>query len=153
VLASVLLVIDIIAAITIIVLVLLQQGKGSDMGAAFGGGGSQSVFGSRGSANFFSRATAVLAIVFFVCSLGLAYVYTQPTVDISVTNQPEDATVPGSGEAQLDEPEILDASPVNDVPVIPGEAPQEPIIIDAGNDSIPDIPQGVPGAPAAGDTE
>ena len=140
-LASVLLVIDIIAAITIIVLVLLQQGKGSDMGAAFGGGGSQSVFGSRGSANFFSRATAALATVFFVCSLGLAYVYSQSTVDTSVTELSVDSAAPGPAEVRLEEPVIIETEPADDIPVIPGGVDEEPIVLDAGEDSIPQIPQ------------
>jgi preprotein translocase subunit SecG len=63
------------AALGIIGLVLLQHGKGADVGAAFGSGasGSASVFGSAGSANFLSRATAVLALIFFLTSLGLTY--------------------------------------------------------------------------------
>ncbi|HSG97589.1 MAG TPA: preprotein translocase subunit SecG, partial [Woeseiaceae bacterium] len=60
-------------ALLIIVLVLLQRGKGADAGAAFGAGASGTVFGARGSSNFFSRATAVCATLFFVSSLGLAY--------------------------------------------------------------------------------
>jgi preprotein translocase subunit SecG len=63
----------IIAAIAVIALVLLQHGKGADMGAAFGGGSSGSLFGSTGSANFLSRSTAVVATLFFLTSLGLAY--------------------------------------------------------------------------------
>lgn len=62
----------IIAAAVIIILVLLQQGKGADMGAAFGGGTSGSLFGASGSANFLSRMTALAAVVFFVTSLTLA---------------------------------------------------------------------------------
>ena len=140
-LASVLLVIDIIAAIAIIVLVLLQQGKGSDMGAAFGGGGSQSVFGSRGSANFFSRATSVLATLFFVCSLALAYVYTQSTIDTSVTDLPAGSTAPATTGPAFSEPEIVPVEPVvDDVPVIPGEADQGPIILEDDGGSVPDIP-------------
>ena len=67
------LVIHVIAALAIIGLVLLQHGKGADVGAAFGGGASGSVFGATGSANFMSRATAVLAVMFFATSLGLTY--------------------------------------------------------------------------------
>mgnify|MGYP001614634649 FL=1 len=67
------LVIHVIAALGVIGLVLLQHGKGADAGAAFGGGASGSVFGSAGSANFLSRATAVLALIFFLTSLGLTY--------------------------------------------------------------------------------
>ena len=66
-----------IVAVLVIVLVLLQRGKGADAGAAFGAGASGTVFGARGSASFFSRATAVLATLFFVTSLGLAYLSSQ----------------------------------------------------------------------------
>jgi preprotein translocase subunit SecG len=71
---SAVLVIHILAAISVIGLVLVQHGKGADMGAAFGSGASGSLFGATGSANFLSRSTAVLAAVFFVSSLSLAYI-------------------------------------------------------------------------------
>ena len=67
------LVIHVIAAVSIIGLVLLQHGKGADVGAAFGSGSAGSVFGAAGSANFLSRATSILAVVFFVSSLSLTY--------------------------------------------------------------------------------
>ena len=67
------LVLHVMAALAIVGLVLLQHGKGADAGAAFGSGASGSVFGSSGSANFLSRATAALAAVFFLTSLGLTY--------------------------------------------------------------------------------
>lgn len=67
------LVVHVLVAVSIIGLVLLQHGKGADVGAAFGGGASGSLFGASGSANFLSRATAVLAAVFFVTSLGLTW--------------------------------------------------------------------------------
>jgi len=70
---SAVLVVHILAAMGVIGLVLVQHGKGADMGAAFGSGASGSLFGATGSANFLSRATAVLATVFFVTSLSLAY--------------------------------------------------------------------------------
>ena len=66
-------VVHIIVAIALIALVLLQHGKGADMGAAFGSGSSGSLFGASGSANFLSRSTPVLASLFFLTSLGLAY--------------------------------------------------------------------------------
>lgn len=66
----------VLVALVIIGLVLLQHGKGADMGSGFGGGSSGSLFGATGSANFLSRATAVLATVFFLTSLGLAYLAT-----------------------------------------------------------------------------
>lgn len=71
---SVVLAVHILAALGVIGLVLMQHGKGADMGAAFGSGASGSLFGASGSANFLSRTTAVLAAVFFVTSLTLAYV-------------------------------------------------------------------------------
>ena len=74
ILASIAIVIQVLSAIGVIVLVLLQQGKGADMGAAFGTGSSGSLFGATGSANFLSRLTAVLATVFFVSTLALAFV-------------------------------------------------------------------------------
>jgi preprotein translocase subunit SecG len=70
---NLLLAVQIIAALAIIGLVLVQQGKGADMGASFGTGASGSLFGATGSANFLSRSTAVAAVVFFVATLGLAY--------------------------------------------------------------------------------
>lgn len=76
-LANFLLVLHLIFAVTIIALVLLQQGKGADMGAAFGGGSSQSLFGAQGSANFLSRLTSFLVAAFFATSLVLAYSYTR----------------------------------------------------------------------------
>ena len=70
-LTTLLIVVQVIAAIAVIVLVLLQHGKGADMGAAFGGGASGSLFGATGSANFLSRSTGVVATVFFLATLGL----------------------------------------------------------------------------------
>ena len=72
-LESFLLVVHLIVAAVVCGLVLLQHGKGADMGAAFGSGSSGSLFGAAGSANFLSRTTAVLAAVFFLSSLGLTY--------------------------------------------------------------------------------
>jgi preprotein translocase subunit SecG len=72
-LTTLLIVVQVLSAVGIIVLVLLQHGKGADMGAAFGGGASGSLFGATGSANFLSRSTAAVATVFFIATLGLAY--------------------------------------------------------------------------------
>jgi preprotein translocase subunit SecG len=68
-----LVIVQVLVAITLIGFILLQQGKGADAGAAFGSGSSGTVFGSRGAANFLSRTTAILAAVFFLVSLSLAY--------------------------------------------------------------------------------
>jgi len=73
---TILLVVQVIASFTIIALVLLQQGKGADMGSAFGSGSSGSLFGATGAANFLSRATKWAAVVFFVATIGLAYLST-----------------------------------------------------------------------------
>lgn len=70
-------VLQVISALAVIVLVLLQQGKGADMGAAFGSGSAGSLFGAAGSANFFSRMTKWAAVVFFACTLSLAYIGSQ----------------------------------------------------------------------------
>ena len=74
---NVLIIAHVLVALAIIGLVLLQHGKGADMGSGFGGGASGSLFGATGSANFLSRTTAVLAAIFFVTSLALAYLATQ----------------------------------------------------------------------------
>ena len=71
---TLILVVQILSALAMIGLILVQHGKGADMGAAFGSGGSGSLFGATGGANFLSRTTAVLAGVFFVCTLLLAYI-------------------------------------------------------------------------------
>src|SRR5215470_8618308 len=76
-LMTVLIVLHVLVALSIIGLVLLQHGKGADMGSGFGGGASGSLFGATGSANFLSRTTAVLAAVFFILSLALAWVATR----------------------------------------------------------------------------
>jgi preprotein translocase subunit SecG len=78
---NVLIVTHVVVALAIIGLVLLQHGKGADMGSGFGGGASSSLFGATGSANFLSRTTAVLATIFFILSLALAYVATKKPVE------------------------------------------------------------------------
>ena len=91
-----------VIALLIIVLVLMQRGKGADAGAAFGSGASGTVFGARGSSNFFSRTTAILAAVFFVSSLSLAYISSQRAdtpdslIESEITNdivEPDGTTV------------------------------------------------------------
>ena len=72
-LLNIILALQILTAIALIALILVQHGKGADMGAAFGSGSSGSLFGASGSANFLSRSTAVLATVFFASTLALAY--------------------------------------------------------------------------------
>ena len=71
--SNLILVLQLLSALVMIGLVLVQHGKGADMGASFGSGASGSLFGATGSANFLSRSTAVCATIFFCCTLGLAY--------------------------------------------------------------------------------
>ncbi len=86
---SIVLAVHILAALAVIGLVLMQHGKGADMGAAFGSGASGSLFGATGSANFLSRTTAILAAVFFATSLTLAFMASnQPKTTGSVMQEP-----------------------------------------------------------------
>lgn len=75
---NLILVVQILAAMVMVGLILLQHGKGADMGASFGSGASGSLFGATGSANFLSRSTAATATIFLVCTLALAYFGTRP---------------------------------------------------------------------------
>ena len=101
---STILLVHILAAIGVIGLVLVQHGKGADMGAAFGSGASGSLFGATGSANFLSRTTAVLAAVFFVTSLSLAYIAsnkpktTGSVMQDEVKSQPVSAPAPAAAD-------------------------------------------------------
>ncbi|MEZ5584831.1 MAG: preprotein translocase subunit SecG [Candidatus Competibacteraceae bacterium] len=88
---TIILLAHVIIAITLIALVLLQQGRGSEAGAAFGSGASATVFGARGSSSFLSRITAGLATGFFVTSLVLAYFATQASVPTSVVDRVQSA--------------------------------------------------------------
>lgn len=85
---TLILVIHVLAALALVGLVLLQHGKGADVGAAFGSGSAGSVFGSAGSANFLSRTTAILAVVFFLTSFGLTYFSSQKTESKGVMARP-----------------------------------------------------------------
>jgi preprotein translocase subunit SecG len=96
-LLTILLVVQILSALGMMGLILVQHGKGADMGAAFGSGGSGSLFGATGSANFLSRTTAVLATVFFVCTLMLAYFGTaRPSTKPSSVLEGVSATAPAA---------------------------------------------------------
>ncbi len=98
-------VVQVLSALIIIALVLLQHGKGADMGAAFGSGASGSLFGATGSSNFISKSTGVAAAVFMVCTLALSYIATNrhgsaAALSGSVMDQPSaktEAKVPASG--------------------------------------------------------
>jgi preprotein translocase subunit SecG len=92
-----LIVIHVLVCIALIMIVLLQTGKGSDMGAAFGGGSSQTMFGSTGASTFLSKATTGAAIIFMLSSLGLAYMSSHRTGTESVVT---DTPVPIESSAQ-----------------------------------------------------
>ena len=130
VLSTVLLALQMLSALVMIGLILVQHGKGADMGAAFGSGGSGSLFGASGSANFMSRATGVLATVFFVCTLALAYFSgVRPVGSTSVLDRPAVTAPAGapSGAASGAAPIPTGASPapivVPATPAASGTAP------------------------------
>lgn len=119
---SVLLVLHILVAIALVGLVLVQHGKGADAGAAFGSGASATVFGARGSSSFLTRASAILAAVFFITSLSLAYFSVQEPDRASVTeiHKPEAAAkesmgispLPNEGGKDFEHPEEPDRTGV-----------------------------------------
>ena len=123
-----------LSAIAMVGLILVQHGKGADMGAAFGSGGSGSLFGASGSANFMSRATSGLAAVFFVCTMALSYFGNlRPTSSGSVLE----------GAAVVAPVPAVPAAPVGPVGQIPDNkavAPVAPI-------SVPATPASAPTAP------
>jgi preprotein translocase subunit SecG len=106
------LIVHVCTALAIIGLVLLQHGKGADVGAAFGSGASGSLFGATGSANFLSRTTAILAVVFFLSSLGLAYLANlKPKSVGSVMDQVQSAPA-APGAVKGDAPKPAGTEPV-----------------------------------------
>lgn len=108
---NVLLIVLIVVSVAMIVLILMQQGKGADAGAAFGSGASGTVFGSQGSANFLSRTTGILATVFFLVALALAFLASGRTI--------ESVSIMGSAAPAATQPEATPAAPVSDVPPAP----------------------------------
>ena len=109
-------VIQIISALAVIGLVLMQHGKGADMGAAFGSGASGSVFGATGSANFLSRATAIAAAAFFVTTLMLAFVINKQSR--------------GSNS-------VMNSAPAISAPAVPVDAVKAPAAPAAPSDAVP----------------
>ncbi len=124
---SILLVFEVLLSIALIVLILMQHGKGADAGAAFGGGSSGTVFGSKGSGSFLTRATAILAALFFVNCLALAYVVSHRTqgasVIDSVVDQAEPTTAP-TAPASEEPPPADNATDIPEV-VTPEQGPQD----------------------------
>lgn len=103
-------------AIVLIVLVLLQHGKGADMGAAFGSGSAGSLFGASGSANFLSRSTAVVATLFFISSMSLTYLSTNQTKSDSIMDSVIDMDESGlksNKASKKEKQEDVDESPDN----------------------------------------
>src|SRR5712691_10146906 len=109
-------------AIAIIGLVLLQHGKGADMGSGFGGGASSSLFGATGSANFLSRATAALATVFFLLSLALAYIASNRPRDAGSVVDRVQKSAPAEKKAEKKEEKKEEKK---DVPAAPGDAAKD----------------------------
>lgn len=123
---NIVLVVHILCAGMIIGLVLLQRGKGAEAGTGFGAGASGTVFGARGSANFLSRATGVLATVFFITSLALAYLSTQRTAPKSLLDVPAQ-TAPAPPGATPAPPGATSAQPsATPAPAAPPSAPPAP---------------------------
>ncbi len=127
-LLNLLVAVQILSALVMIGLVLIQHGKGADMGASFGSGASGSLFGATGSANFLSRSTAVCAAVFFICTLTLAYTSNDRSGGStgSVLDRPTSAapaaSVPATGAAQIPGPASASAVAAS-APAIAAPAP------------------------------
>jgi preprotein translocase subunit SecG len=116
---TVLLIVHLLTAVSLIGLVLLQQGKGADMGAAFGAGASATVFGAHGSASFMTRGTAILATLFFVTSMSLAYFSGQQVSRKSVT----EIEVPTERSGPRDLPTAPEGQR-GGAPAVPGDVPK-----------------------------
>ena len=135
-----------LSAIAMVGLILVQHGKGADMGAAFGSGGSGSLFGASGSANFMSRATSGLAAVFFVCTMALSYFGNlRPTSSGSVLDGaavvapvPAAPAAPAGPVGQIpDNKAVAPATPTAS-PATPAAVPAAPV--DAGKEPATQIP-------------
>jgi preprotein translocase subunit SecG len=136
---TLIIIVQVLAALAIIGLVLIQHGKGADMGAAFGSGASGSLFGATGSSNFLSKSTAVAAAVFFVATLALAYLGTRPSASTGgvmdrmpapsapAPSAPASApnSVPGAPAQSSNAPATAPAQQGN-APAAPGQSGQIP---------------------------
>ena len=141
-LSPLLLTIQVISSLAIIVLVLLQQGKGADMGSAFGSGSAGSLFGASGAANFLSRTTKWAAIVFFATTGGLAYIAHHPStsaLDTGVMQGFKQAPAPAAPAAGSAVPSVPGSAPAQNAPSAGGGATSTP------NAAVPSVPA----APAA----
>ncbi|MGG4773849.1 preprotein translocase subunit SecG [Paenalcaligenes sp. Me52] len=120
--------VQVLSSLTIIGLVLLQQGKGADMGSSFGSGSAGSVFGAAGAANFLSRTTKYAAIVFFVSTAGLAWVVYKPSAKAEIESgvmQGFESIIPGMSAPAPTTPAAPDVS-VPVVPAVPAPAASVP---------------------------
>lgn len=139
---TILILVNVFAAIAIIALVLMQQSKG-DMGSAFGGGGSASMFGSKGSANFLTRCTSTMVVVFFLSSLTLAYIYAkrnaaeQEIAPITVEQSSEVPSIDSVVEEQSSEVPTIDA-PLVDEALIEEALVEEPKLDTSEADEVVD---------------
>ncbi|OZI51694.1 preprotein translocase subunit SecG [Bordetella genomosp. 5] len=137
-----LMIVQVVSALAIIVLVLLQQGKGADMGSSFGSGSAGSLFGASGAANFLSRSTKWAAVVFFATTAGLAYVTHSNNgvgVDSGIMQNYQDRSVPQAPGAG---PSAPGTPAPNSVPSVP--APAAPAQPDASVPSVPATPAPAP---------
>ncbi|UVL19992.1 preprotein translocase subunit SecG [Pseudomonas sp. B21-023] len=107
-LETVVVVFHLLAALSLVVMVLLQQGKGAEAGASFGAGASNTVFGSQGSATFLSKVTAILAATFFLTALGLGYFAKQQAHQLTQAGLPDPAVL----EVKEQKPAVNDDVPV-----------------------------------------
>lgn len=111
-----LIIIHLVVCVALIMIVLLQTGKGADMGAAFGGGASQTLFGSTGASTFLSKLTTVAAIIFMITSLGLAYYSSRRTQGSIMTDTPppiEEQAQPQTGAATPPQSRTQETAPEN----------------------------------------
>ena len=142
-------VIYVLVALSMIVLILLQRGAGASAGAGFGGGASATVFGARGSANFLSKATRWLALVFFAISLGLAIYASRPHNAASAVG---DLGVMGRTPAASSAPVQSQPAGAVPTPAVPAPAILPPVasppLQSAPVNSVPVVPSAQPAAPA-----
>ncbi len=150
---SAVLVVQVLSALGVIILVLLQHGKGADMGAAFGSGSSGSLFGASGSANFLSRVTGALAAVFFACTLVLAFISQRPGTSSgsgSVMDQPAGKAGESKGSAAPTVPATPASAGKSDIPSAPvpsapvpsvtnPSAPASVVTPDSGKPEVPKL--------------
>ena len=118
---TIVLALQMLSALAMIGLILVQHGKGADMGAAFGSGSSGSLFGASGSANFLSRTTAVLATIFFVCTLALAYFGNLRPVSSAGSSVLEGAATAPAASASAALPAPVPAAPASGAALIPAK--------------------------------